>query len=90
MARPQAWQGAKRVRRRSTSPWMRRRSKSALWRTGSGVRNAPVLPDVLEQIPDAEAIASVMVDGAYGMHAFHDPIRAGRRRPPSHPGATLG
>lgn len=42
--------------------------------TGSGVGDAPVLPDLLAQIPEGEAIASVTADGAYDTRGCRDAI----------------
>ena len=45
--------------------------------TGSHVGDAPVLPDLLGQVPEGEAIGSVTADGAYDTRDCHDAI-AGR------------
>lgn len=42
--------------------------------TGSGVGDAPVLPDLLGQIPAGEPIASVTADGAYDARGCRDAI----------------
>ncbi|MTE01114.1 IS5 family transposase [Paracoccus sp. YIM 132242] len=42
--------------------------------TGSGVGDAPVLPDLLAQIPEGEPIASVTADGAYDTRGCRDAI----------------
>lgn len=42
--------------------------------TGSGVGDAPVLPDLLGQIPAGEPIASVTADGAYDARSCRDAI----------------
>ena len=42
--------------------------------TGSGVGDAPVLPDLLDQIPEGEEIASVTADGAYDTRGCRDAI----------------
>ena len=42
--------------------------------TGSGVGDAPVLPDLLGQIPEGEPIASVTADGAYDARGCRDAI----------------
>lgn len=42
--------------------------------TGSGVGDAPVLPDLLNQISDDEPIASVTADGAYDTRGCRDAI----------------
>ena len=42
--------------------------------TGSGVGDAPVMPDLLAQIPESEAIASVTADGAYDTRICRDAI----------------
>lgn len=42
--------------------------------TGNGVGDAPVLPDLLAQIPADEAIASVRADGAYDTKCCHRAI----------------
>jgi hypothetical protein len=42
--------------------------------TGSHIGDAPVLPDLLSQIPADEEIASVTVDGAYDTRKCHDAI----------------
>ena len=45
--------------------------------TGSGVGDAPVLPDLLSQIPADEPVASVTADGAYDARGCRDAV-AGR------------
>jgi transposase len=45
--------------------------------TGSHIGDAPVLPDLLNQIPADETIGSVTADGAYDTRKCHDAI-AGR------------
>jgi hypothetical protein len=40
--------------------------------TGSGVGDAPMLPDLLSPIPTDEPIASVTADGAYDTRACRD------------------
>ena len=42
--------------------------------TGSHVGDAPVLPDLLGQIPKAEAIGLVTADGAYDTRKCHDAV----------------
>ncbi len=42
--------------------------------TGSHIGDAPVLPDLLSQIPADEQIASVTADGAYDTRKCHDAI----------------
>ena len=42
--------------------------------TGSGVGDAPMLPDLLGQIPEGEPIASVTADGAYDTRGCRDAI----------------
>ena len=42
--------------------------------TGSHIRDTPVLPDLLSQIPANEEIGSVTADGAYGTRKCHDAI----------------
>ena len=42
--------------------------------TGSHIGDAPVLPDLLNQIPADEAIGSVTADGAYDTRKCHDAI----------------
>jgi hypothetical protein len=42
--------------------------------TDSGVGDAPMLPDLLGQIPEGEPIASVTADGAYDTRRCHDVI----------------
>ena len=42
--------------------------------TGSHIGDAPVLPDLLTQIPADEAIGSVTADGAYDTRKCHDAI----------------
>ena len=42
--------------------------------TGSHIGDAPVLPDLLNQIPANEAIGSVTADGAYDTRKGHDAI----------------
>ncbi len=44
--------------------------------TSSNVGDAPVLPDLLAQIPGEEEIATVTADGAYDTRACHDAIAA--------------
>ena len=44
--------------------------------TASHVGDAPVLPDLLDQIPEGEAIGSVTADGAYDTRRCHDAIAA--------------
>ena len=47
--------------------------------TGSDIGDAPVLPDLLSQIPIGEEIGSVTADGAYDTRKCHD--ASGSRRP---------
>jgi len=42
--------------------------------TGSHIGDAPVLPDLLGQIPEGEQIGSVTADGAYDTRKCHDAI----------------
>ena len=42
--------------------------------TGSHIGDAPVLPDLLSQIPADEEVASVTADGAYDTRKCHDAI----------------
>lgn len=42
----------------------------------SGVGDAPVLPDLLKQIPPDQEIGSVTADGAYDTRKFHEAIAA--------------
>lgn len=42
--------------------------------TSSNVGDAPMLPDLLAQIPAEEEIATVTADGAYDTRACHDAI----------------
>ena len=44
--------------------------------TGSHVGDAPVLPDLIGQIPEGEAIGSVTADGAYDTRRCHDAVAA--------------
>ncbi|MBT0671127.1 IS5 family transposase [Novosphingobium profundi] len=44
--------------------------------TGSRVGDAPMLPELLEQIPPDQAIASVSADGAFDTRACHEAIAA--------------
>ncbi|NDV12288.1 IS5 family transposase [Crenobacter caeni] len=44
--------------------------------TGNGVGDAPILPELLKQIPPDEPIASVSTDGAYDTKACHAAIAA--------------
>jgi hypothetical protein len=44
--------------------------------TGSHIGDAPVLPDLLDQIPADEEIASVTADGAYDTRKCHEAIAA--------------
>ena len=42
--------------------------------TGSRIGDAPVLPDLLDQIPAAQEIGSITADGAYDTRKCHDAI----------------
>ena len=42
--------------------------------TGSHIGDAPVLPDLLSQIPAGEEIGSVTADGAHDTRKCHDAI----------------
>jgi hypothetical protein len=42
--------------------------------TDNSIGDAPVLPELLDQIPPAEQIASVSADGAYDTKACHEAI----------------
>lgn len=42
--------------------------------TGSHIGDAPVLPDLLDQIPASQEIGSVTADGAYDTRKCHDSI----------------
>lgn len=42
--------------------------------TDNGVGDAPMLPELLKQIPEDEAVASVSADGAYDTQACHAAI----------------
>ena len=42
--------------------------------TGSGIGDAPILPDLLSQIPVGEEIGSVTADGAYDTRKCHEAI----------------
>jgi hypothetical protein len=42
--------------------------------TGSHIGDAPILPDLLDQIPQDQEIASVTTDGAYDRRKCHDAI----------------
>lgn len=44
--------------------------------TGSNIGDAPVLPDLLDQIPADEEIGSVTADGAYETRKCHEAIAA--------------
>lgn len=44
--------------------------------TGSNIGDAPVLPDLLDQIPAGEEIGSVTADGAYDTRKCHEAIAA--------------
>ena len=44
--------------------------------TGSNIGDAPVLPDLLNQIPPDQAIGSVTADGAYDTRKCHEAITA--------------
>ena len=44
--------------------------------TSSDVGDAPLLPELLDQIPSYHEIASVTADGAYDTRKCHDPIAA--------------
>jgi hypothetical protein len=48
----------------------------AIESTSSGIGDAPVLPDLLNQIPPDEEIGSVTADGAYDTRKCHDAIAA--------------
>lgn len=51
--------------------------------TTSNVGDAPMLPELLEQIPPDQAIGSITADGAYDTRKCHDAIAARRARTPS-------
>ena len=42
--------------------------------TGSNVGDAPMLPELLDQIPDDQEMGTVTADGAYGTRKCHDAI----------------
>ena len=42
--------------------------------TGSHIGDAPILPHLLDQIPQDQEIGSVTVDGAYDTRKCHDAI----------------
>ena len=42
--------------------------------TGSHIGDAPILPDLLDQIPEDQEISSVTADGAYDTRKCHDAI----------------
>ncbi len=44
--------------------------------TGSNIGDAPILPDLLDQIPAGEEIGSVTADGAYDTRKCHEAIAA--------------
>ncbi len=44
--------------------------------TGSNIGDAPVLPELLDQIPSDEVIGSVTADGAYDTRKCHEAIAA--------------
>ncbi|TRD14604.1 IS5 family transposase, partial [Palleronia caenipelagi] len=44
--------------------------------TGSNIGDAPILPDLLDQIPSDEEIGSVTADGAYDTRKCHEAIAA--------------
>jgi Transposase DDE domain len=44
--------------------------------TGSNIGDAPMLPELLDQIPDDQDIGSVTADGAYDTRKCHDAIAA--------------
>ena len=44
--------------------------------TSSSIGDAPILPDLLEQIPSDEEIGTVTADGAYDTRKCHDAIAA--------------
>jgi hypothetical protein len=50
--------------------------KLAIEATSSSIGDAPVLPDLLNQIPPDEEIGSVTADGAYDTRKCHDAIAA--------------
>ena len=49
--------------------------------TGAGVGDAPMLPELLNQIPPHEEIASVTADGAYDTRKCHEAISKRAARP---------
>ena len=48
----------------------------AIEATSSSIGDAPVLPDLINQIPPDEEIGSVTADGAYDTRKYHDAIAA--------------
>ncbi len=56
--------------------------------TGSHIGDAPVLPDLLSQIPAGEEIGSVTADGAYDTRKCHDAIADRAPTPSSRPART--
>jgi hypothetical protein len=44
--------------------------------TGSNIGDAPMLPELLNQIPSSQDIGSVTADGAYDTHKCHEAIAA--------------
>jgi hypothetical protein len=48
----------------------------AIEATSSSIRDAPILPDLLNQIPPGQEIGSVTADGAYDTGKCHDAIAA--------------
>ena len=75
MARPQAW-GPKRRGWRKIHLGIDEQTLEvrAVEITGNPIGDAPVLPDLLSQIPADEQIGSVTADGAYDTRKCHDAI----------------
>lgn len=69
MAGPNGGSGARSILGLTSKHW---RSRSSI--TGSQIGDAPVLPDLLRQIPAKEAIGSVTADGACDTRKCHDAI----------------
>ena len=75
MARPQAW-GPKRRGWRKIHLGIDEQTLEvrAVEITGNPIGDAPVLPDLLSQIPADEQIGSVTADGAYDTRKCHDAL----------------
>ena len=67
----------RRIRKRSSGPFSQRRLEiRAAELTTSDVGDAPILPELLDQIPPDREIATVTADGAFDTRQCHDAIAA--------------